>query len=471
MIKLTSQQLSNILNAQLFGEADIEVNAVNTDTRKTVQSAVFFALKGEHFDAHHYLDAAVEQGALVLVVEQINEKLAQQCSQPIAQLVVPDTKLALGQLAKWLKAKLQPITVAITGSSGKTTVKEMTASILQAQASIDNPHSSVEQVLFTQGNFNNDIGVPLTLLRLTEQHRFAVLELGANHLGEIAYTTDLVQPNVALVNNVAAAHLEGFGSIEGVAQAKGEIFRGLQVNGIAVMHKDHNHLAIWQNEIGERKVCTFSDSNHSADFYAVNVQCNGSGSQFELRTPQGSVSINLSYLGKHNVNNALAATALAMNVGASLTAVKQGLEKGSQVKGRLFPVLVNKNVLLLDDTYNANVDSLSAAIKVLQGYVGYRILVVGDMAELGNNSANCHQQVADVAKQANLDMVLSFGEESAVISTACGGKHFQDKSALCQYVQQVIEQTQAHQNIVLLAKGSRRMKMEEVIQYLKESLC
>lgn len=224
MIKLTTQQLTQILNADLIGDEQVVVENINTDTRKAVSNSLFFALKGEHFDAHQYLDKAVEQGATALVVQQANTEIA------TPQLVVADTRLALGQLAKWLREKINPHTVAMTGSSGKTTVKEMTASILQQTAG--NP----EAVLFTNGNFNNDIGVPLTLLRLTEQHKFAVIELGANHQGEIDYTTHLAQPEAALVNNVAAAHLEGFGSIEGVARAKGEIYRGLTPNGVAIIN-------------------------------------------------------------------------------------------------------------------------------------------------------------------------------------------------------------------------------------------
>lgn len=215
MIKLSTVQLAQILQAKLIGDENVQVEEINTDTRKSVSNSLFFALKGEKFDAHQYLDQAVSQGALALVVQQENSSIL------VPQLVVKDTRIALGELAKWLREKINPRTVAMTGSSGKTTVKEMTASILQHTA------ADSEAVLFTNGNFNNDIGVPLTLLRLTEKHRFAVIELGANHQNEINYTTKLVQPNAALINNIAPAHLEGFGSLAGVVQAKGEIYRGL----------------------------------------------------------------------------------------------------------------------------------------------------------------------------------------------------------------------------------------------------
>jgi len=373
MIKLTTQQLAQILNANLIGDEQTAVENINTDTRKSVSNSLFFALKGEHFDAHQYLDKAVEQGATALVVQQANTEIA------MPQLVVADTRLALGQLAKWLREKINPRTVAMTGSSGKTTVKEMTASILQQTAG--NP----EAVLFTNGNFNNDIGVPLTLLRLTEQHKFAVIELGANHQGEIDYTTNFAQPEAALVNNVAAAHLEGF--------------------GVAIINSEHNYIELWQKEIGSHAIQYFNDG----DYKAENVKHSPNGSTFTLVSPKGSIEINLPYLGEHNVKNALAATALAMNVGASLADVKVGLEYRSQVKGRLFPIQVNENLLLLDDTYNANVDSLQAAIDVLKGYDAFRILLVGDMKELGEDSLKCHQQVGEHAKQAKLDLVLSYG--------------------------------------------------------------
>ena len=456
MIKLTTQQLAQILNANLIGDEQAVVENINTDTRKSVSNSLFFALKGEHFDAHQYLDKAVEQGATALVVQEANTEIA------TPQLVVADTRLALGQLAKWLREKINPRTVAMTGSSGKTTVKEMTASILQQTAG--NP----EAVLFTNGNFNNDIGVPLTLLRLTEQHKFAVIELGANHQGEIDYTTHLAQPEAVLVNNVAAAHLEGFGSIEGVARAKGEIYRGLTPNGVAIINSEHNYIELWQKEIGSHAIQYFN----GGDYKAENVKHSPNGSTFTLVSPKGSIEINLPYLGEHNVKNALAATALAMNVGASLADVKAGLEHRSQVKGRLFPIQVNENLLLLDDTYNANVDSLQAAIDVLKGYDAFRILLVGDMKELGEDSLKCHQQVGEHAKQAKLDLVLSYGTESAVISEAVFGKHFTDKAELTAYALDIIKQKlQENQKVVVLAKGSRSMKMEETIYSLKDNLC
>ena len=432
MIKLSIEQLAQILQAKLISDKNVQVEEINTDTRKSVSNSLFFALKGEKFDAHQYLEQAVAQGAVAVVVQQENVSIS------IPQLVVKDTRIALGELAKWLREKINPRTVAMTGSSGKTTVKEMTASILQHTA------GDSEAVLFTNGNFNNDIGVPLTLLRLTEKHRFAVIELGANHQGEIDYTTKLAQPDAALINNIAPAHLEGFGSLEGVAQAKGEIYRGLTLNGVAIINTEHNHL---------------------------NIHHTSQGSIFTLISPKGEIEVNLPYLGEHNVKNALAATALAMNVGATLEDVKAGLEQRSQVKGRLFPIQVTPNLLLLDDTYNANKDSLCAAIDVLKSYDAFRILCVGDMKELGENSLAIHREVGQHANSANLDLVCSYGNESAVISEAVSGKHFTDKVEMVDFLVPLIEtQLQQNKKVVVLGKGSRSMKMEDVIYSLKDKI-
>ena len=461
MIKLSTKELADILSAQLIGVDNICVENVSTDTRKPCSEGLFFALKGENFDAHHYLAKAVEQGCAAVVVER-------ECDVDVPQLIVSDTRLALGQLGKWLKAKINPKTVAITGSSGKTTVKEMTASILQQM--VQDP----EEVLFTHGNFNNDIGVPLTLLRLEPKHKFAVIELGANHQGEIAYTVDLVQPDVALINNIAAAHLEGFGSIEGVAQAKGEIYQGLKENGMAIMENAHSARywqKYWHAQIGKVKTSVFSSSETTSDYYAKGIELTETGSEFKLCIADvGEIDINLPYLGAHNVSNAVAAAALAFNVGASLAQIKAGLEQKSQVKGRLFPIQVHENLLLLDDTYNANVGSLQSAIHVLQQYNAFRIFAVGDMAELGENSEFCHEQVADFAQAAKLDLVVSFGAQSAVISSACHGKHFMDKAELVDYLSPIIQQQQETQKVVLLAKGSRRMQMEDVINLIKDKV-
>ncbi len=462
MIEITTAKLAEILDGELLGRDDLRLTQISTDSRKPSTNAIFFALKGENFNGHEYVINALEQGCIALVVDCF-------CALPkhmdVAQIIVKDTKLALGKLAQWLMASLLPKTAAITGSSGKTTVKEMTAAILQQTAR--RLGFSKDAVLSTQGNFNNDIGVPLTLLRLTEATKFAVIELGANHLNEIAYTTRLVKPDVAVVNNFTQAHLAGFGSIQGVAQAKGEIFLGLKKMGTAIINLDCQTLALWAKNINGRELRSFSLQNQDADYFAKNFTFLPQSTNFNLHTPAGSTAISLPYAGKHNVANALAATALAMKLGANLDDVKQGLQKKMQVKGRLYFEKVHDNLTLIDDTYNANVASMQAAISVLKKQVGLRILVVGDMHELGENSSVCHQQVADFAKQAQLDFVFSLGEKSQSIAHHCNGKAFFTTKELLAFLVPFIQSKSQQQKVTLLAKGSRSMHMEDVINALR----
>ena len=448
MIRVTLSQLAGILGGELKG-GDLSLDAVTTDTRKLTPGCLFVALKGERFDAHDFAEQAKEGGAGALLV-----------SRPLAvdlpQVIVQDTRLAFGELAAWVRAQVPARVVALTGSSGKTSVKEMTAAIL----------SQCGNTLYTAGNLNNDIGVPMTLLRLTQEYDYAVIELGANHQGEIAWTVSLTRPEAALVNNLAAAHLEGFGSLAGVAKAKGEIFTGLPENGIAIMNADNNDWLNWQNIIGDRKVWRFSPNATNSDFTATNVHVTSHGTEFLLQTPGGSIDVLLPLPGRHNIANALAAAALSMAVGATLEAIKTGLANLKAVPGRLFPVQLAENQLLLDDSYNANVGSMTAAVQVLSEMPGYRVLVVGDMAELGAESEACHVQVGESAKAADIDCVLSSGKLSKAISDASGvGEHFADKPALIARLQTLIAEQQI---ITILVKGSRSAAMEEVVRALQE---
>lgn len=449
MISVTLSQLTDILNGELQG-ADITLDAVTTDTRKLTPGCLFVALKGERFDAHDFADQAKAGGAGALLVSR-------PLDIDLPQLIVKDTRLAFGELAAWVRQQVPARVVALTGSSGKTSVKEMTAAIL----------SQCGNTLYTAGNLNNDIGVPMTLLRLTPEYDYAVIELGANHQGEIAWTVSLTRPEAALVNNLAAAHLEGFGSLAGVAKAKGEIFSGLPENGIAIMNADNNDWLNWQSVIGSRKVWRFSPNAANSDFTATNIHVTSHGTEFTLQTPTGSVDVLLPLPGCHNIANALAAAALSMSVGATLDAIKAGLANLKAVPGRLFPIQLAENQLLLDDSYNANVGSMTAAVQVLAEMPGYRVLVVGDMAELGTESEACHIQVGEAAKAAGIDRVLSVGKQSHAISTASGvGEHFSDKTALIARLKSLIAEQQV---ITILVKGSRSAAMEEVVRALQEN--
>ena len=458
MIKVQLSQLQTVLAAELIGD-DTEIAAVSTDTRAIDGDTLFIALIGERFDAHDFCHNAVENGAKALLV---SKRLA----LDIPQLVVADTHQALGQLGAWLKAKMTAEhglkTLALTGSCGKTTVKEMAAAILATKG----------KVLATAGNFNNDIGVPLTLLRLTPADNYAVIELGANHLGEIAYTTALVKPDVALINNLAAAHLEGFGSLAGVAKAKGEIFAGLTAAGQAVINLDSNRLEMWQPSLVGHTVTSFSATSDHGDYFATAIKINPQGlACFTMQTPQGAIEISLTLAGMHNVSNALAAAALTMALGATLTEVKLGLETVTNVKGRLAITEPHSGLRLIDDTYNASVASVKAAIDVLSSFSGKRYFILGDMAELGVESDSLHHEVGEYAREKQFDGVMTFGRASAVVSQLNDGQHFSDKTALIDELKQRLHQqlSQHHASqVTVLAKGARSSHMEDVIIALQE---
>ncbi|GAB2667940.1 UDP-N-acetylmuramoyl-tripeptide--D-alanyl-D-alanine ligase [Vibrio panuliri] len=449
MIPLSLSHLASVLNAELIGE-DCTITQVSTDTRNIESGALFVALVGERFDAHDFAHQAVESGAAALLVSR-------PLQLDIAQLVVPDSKIALGQLAAYVHQQCTTPTVAITGSCGKTTVKEMVASIMSLNG----------QVLYTAGNFNNDIGVPLTLLRSTPNDDYAVIELGANHIGEIAYTSALVTPDVALVNNVAAAHLEGFGSIDGVKQAKGEIYQGLKSGGVAVVNLESHGGDFWQAALADKQVKTFSTLDASADYFADNIGVNDAGeAHFTLHTPVGSQNVQLGIIGRHNVANALAATALALELGADLTQVATGLAHLSKVKGRVEVVALNEQLKLIDDSYNASVPAMKAAADLLAGFNGTRWLILGNMAELGDESLELHRQVGEHAAPFNFEQVLTYGADTRVISDVCHGKHFDSHDRMIEFI---VQQLPHHIGPnTLLVKGANSAGMSKVATALKE---
>ncbi|MFQ1016629.1 UDP-N-acetylmuramoyl-tripeptide--D-alanyl-D-alanine ligase [Gilliamella sp. BG7] len=448
MIPLDIEQIKKIVNGESYYIQDESavIDTICTDSRKIIKQSLFIALVGNNFDGHVFAEQSIKDGAIAVIVDH-------KLNKTIPQIVVKDTRLALGVIANFIRQQSTAKIVALTGSSGKTSVKEMTAAILQ--------HCG--QTLYTQGNFNNDIGVPLTLLRLTKQDQFAVIELGANHIGEIAYTTNIVKPQSALINNIAEAHIEGFGSLEGVAKAKGEIFQGLLDGGIAIINLD-SCSDKWFTQLVNKTVWTFSLTNPSAQFYASNIQ-HEKNTTFTLHTPKGECEIMLSLVGKHNISNAIAASALALSVGATLNQIQQGLASLKPVKGRLFPIKLNQTQLIWDDTYNANVGSMSAAVKVLVKQPGYRILVVGDMGELGPEAEKYHCQIGELAHDEKIDCVVSVGKLSQFISQFSGvGHHFNNKQDAVNYLLMLLRQ---QPNLTMLVKGSRSAKMEEVIEKIQ----
>ncbi len=450
MISISLSELCNAVGGQLIG-ADITINSIVTDSRTLQKDQVFLALKGPNFDGHRFVEQVVAAGCNAVIVDR-------DCQLAVPQIVVTDTHQALGQIAAYIKAKLAPKTVAITGSSGKTTVKEMVAAIL----------SRLGEVLATKGNFNNDIGVPLTLLRLQEKHDFAVIELGANHIGEIAYTSNLVKPDVAIINNIAAAHLEGFGDLCGVARAKGEIFQGLIPAGVAIYNQDCRLANKWQWRLVDKNVRRFSCLNE-ADCYSSEVLLDHNGcAHFTLNTHVGNTPIDLTVPGKHNVCNAVAAAIIALEFGASLNDIRLGLAEMSPVKGRLNLHHLADDFTLIDDSYNANVESIKAATDLLANYSGQRILILGDMGELGAESRKYHQEVGEYARQTDIDQLLTLGvlSQSATDGfngkTSVQGQHFSDRKQLLRHLQTLLADQQ--QPVTILVKGSRSAKMEQVAQ-------
>ncbi|MFD2178798.1 UDP-N-acetylmuramoyl-tripeptide--D-alanyl-D-alanine ligase [Veronia pacifica] len=449
MIPVKLSKLADILDANLSGTDSI-ISQVSTDTRTLSEEALFVALKGERFDAHDFADKAVAAGATALLVSR-------HLDIDIPQLVVDDTRLALGQLGAWVKSQSRAKTVALTGSCGKTTVKEMLASILSAKG----------KTLYTEGNFNNDIGVPLTLLRLEADHQYAVMELGANHEGEIAYTTSLVMPDIALVTNLAAAHLEGFGSLEGVARAKGEIFSGLSENDTAIINCDSHGGESWQSYFKGKCLLTTSVIDSSADLQAHDIVARDNGCfRFELITPEGSGTVELTLPGRHNISNALMAAAAAMSLGISLKEVVTGLSQVAPVKGRGAISYPRAGLRLIDDSYNASLAAMKAAVDMLAGFDGDKVIILADMAEMGEHSKDVHKQVAEYTCQSSIQTVVTYGPESAVISERCQGKHFDDKGAL---IAHVVELMKNKGEVSVLVKGANGMKMSEVVKAIEEA--
>jgi UDP-N-acetylmuramoyl-tripeptide--D-alanyl-D-alanine ligase len=441
-------EAANAINARLIG-ADAMFASVGADSRNIRQDQLFVALKGENFDGHSFANQAIVEGAAGVLVadDTLNVEPA---------LVVQDTYQALGQLAAYWRSKFTMPLAAITGSNGKTTVKEMLASILRAAA--NNP----DQVLATEGNLNNHIGLPLTLLKLRAQHRYAVAEMGMNHTGEISYLSKIGKPTVALINNAGSAHVGELGSFEAIAKAKGEIFDGLATDGIAVINADDNFAPLWQTLAAGHKTITFGLKN-KADVSAT-YQLQASASLLDIATPQGAIRVHLPAPGLHNVLNALAATAAAQAMGVPLAAIATGLENYTGVKGRLQPLAGLNGALVIDDSYNANPMSMKAAIDVLMAKSGKKILVLGDMGELGENAAELHAEIGTYAQAAGVDALLTLGNLSESITKVFDAekdtraKHYLSVSTL---TADLIKQMQP--DTTVLVKGSRFMAMERVV--------
>ncbi|OLS59359.1 UDP-N-acetylmuramoyl-tripeptide--D-alanyl-D-alanine ligase [Pseudomonas putida] len=446
---LSLSQLTETLQGRLLG-ADARFDGVSIDSRKIAPGQLFIALTGPRFDGHDYLDEVAAKGAVAALVER------EVPGSSLPQLLVADARVALGQLGALNRCAFKHPVAAITGSSGKTTVKEMLASILATQG----------PVLMTRGNLNNDLGAPLTLLELAPQHTAAVIELGANHVGEIRYTVGLTQPHVVLINNAGTAHVGEFGGPEKIVEAKGEILEGLGEGGVAVLNLDDKAFGIWKQRAGKHAVLSFALSNTAADFHASDITHDERGCpSFVLHAPQGQVAIQLNLLGTHNIANALAAAAAAQTFGVSLQGIAEGLNTVQPVKGRGVAQVAPSGIRVIDDTYNANPTSVCAAIDILAGFSGRTVLVLGDIGELGQWAEEGHREVGDYAR-GKVAALYAVGPMMAHAVKAFGqnARHFTNQADLIAAVrgEQAI-------NTTILIKGSRSAAMENVVAALCDS--
>jgi len=451
MISLSLKSLAEVLCAEPAGLAGScfqgSFQGVTIDSRQPCNGKMFVAIKGDNFDGHQFVDTAYRNGALVALVED-----RQDCD--IAQIVVADCKRAMGQLANYWRRHCNPCVIALTGSNGKTTVKEMLYQILARQA----------DTLATMGNFNNDIGLPLTLFQLKPEHQFAILEMGANHRGEIARLAEIAQPDIVYVNNVAAAHLAGFGDIQGVIEAKGELYAYCGSGQKALFNADEVASQFWRGNCAAQTQLSCA-LDKPADVGA-NWSSDGDVLQVEFSYLGEQQACDIAVIGEHNVRNALAAISLALLAGNELTSAVANLAGFSGVKGRLQVMPGPVNSRLIDDSYNANPDSLEAGIKVLCSLKGNPWLALGDMAELGAEAVTLHREAARTARRYGVEKLFGVGEMSCIASEEFGdaGTCYENVNSMAQAIL-----SQIHKDVNLLVKGSRSAGMERLVALLTQA--
>ncbi len=440
--------LAESVDGTLIGNS-IDIDSVSIDSRETVSPDLFVAIRGERFDGHDYVETMAKRGCGAVMVESANDGL------PVPQLMVRDTRLALGQVAKKNRQQFDGPVIGITGSSGKTTTKLILSSLLSMKA----------PTCATQGNLNNEIGVPLTLLALNAAHRFAVIEMGARKLGDIAYLGQFVEPDIAILLNAGSAHIEAFGSYENTVAAKGEIYSALKSDGLAVLNVDDPAHAVWQEAIGIKSVISVSSKGHAADITASNIRCRSEGSEFDLRIAQKSMSVFLSLPGRHNVDNALAAIAVANHLGLDGEQIIEGLRSLTSTAGRMRTLKSHHGSTLLDDSYNANPESMRAALDVLLLHQGPKIAVLGQMAELGDEAGTKHLELARQLKSRDLKSVYLVGPyaEEMVAELGASARAFVSNPQLIEALDNELQGDE-----VVLIKGSRVAHMEDVVSALGE---
>ena len=451
MLKFNLSHLAALADAQLIG-SDLTIEKVSSNS-KDCALALFVALKGERFDGHDFIDQAIEAGAIAIV----SQKKLDNCKVPY--ILCKDSLRAYGLCGLLVRQSYTGNLCSITGSCGKTTVKEMTAAILSTQG----------KTLYTQANFNNDVGVPLTLLRLDNSYKYAVIEQGASHMQDIARTCEFTQSKLALINNVGIAHVEGFGSKFNVYKGKSEILDAVFKNdGIGIVPADSEYFTNWQQDYAKEfkagKLLSFGYAQN-ADIKLSNVTANAQTLSFDLSYLEKSVHIQLDTLGKHNALNAAAAAALALQQGFSLDQIKEGLEHNYKGIGQRLNIVRTKPFILIDDAYNASFNAVEAAIETLSSFNGFKVLIFADMLELGSEAVESHKAIGKLCDN-NIDLLLCYGPLSiyAQQSTQVASKHFNLKADLLKYVHDLVL---THQNVVILVKGSHSMGLTEVVTYLQ----
>ena len=435
------------------------ISGVAIDSRTVEAGDLFVALAGERFNGHDFIGVAVRAGAACALVQQVPSG-----DRAIPLVRVADTRQALGKLAGWWRDRYQGRLVGLTGSNGKTTVKEMTAAILRAACGDESA------VLATSGNFNNDIGMPLTLLKLRPRHRYAMIEMGMNHRGEIDYLTRIAKPDLALINNAQRAHLGEMGGgemggMQAVAEAKAEIFAGLKPGGIALINADDAFAAYWIKAAAGYEQLSFGITN--GDVRARMLDETMSETTVEFTTPLGKLTTLLRVPGEHNVRNAAAACAIAVTFKVDADAIVRGLTSYTGTKGRLQRKFGLNGAVVIDDSYNANPDSAAAAIAVLAKATGDKLLVMGDMGELGNAAASLHAEIGALAKNAGIGRLFALGDFTSRTVQAFGadGEHFPDISHLVAALRPLLQK-----DMTVLVKGSRFMRMERVVEAITVSM-
>ncbi len=447
-------EITRMLKARLIGK-DADFHGVSLNSSAIQPGQLFVAYKGKNADGHDFLDQAKEQGAAAaLVMHEVDSTLP--------QIVVNDVRTSLGEIASYYRQQLTMPIIALTGSCGKTTTKTLISKVLSRKGKV---HA-------TEGTLNNDYGMPLTLLNANKKDDFVVLELGANHPQEIAYLTYIARPTIALITNAGPVHLEGFKSVEGVAKGKGEIFQGLAQNGMAIINVDDQFANYWKEIAAGNPYITFG-LNPRADVYADEIKIQADGStHFQLHTLSGSGYVHLALIGKHNIMNALAATAVGIAAGVPTEQICAGLSEVASVDKRLMARVGLNGLTIIDDTYNANPRAMEIAVEVLMELEGEKVFVTGDMGELGEDAVKYHRELGEMARQAGVNRLYAVGELSEHTARAFGegGVHFRDQATLIEALRAELKPT-----VCMLVKGSRSAKMENVVQALlpqqERSLC